>query len=104
VIASEPLASYPGMKTASEYLESLSALTTAKDFKAEQDPQEISVGAMKLVRADFSKARGKLTMYQTSLALLEKGHAISFTFIAGSADEINDLIERLSFAARKAAR
>lgn len=104
VIAAEPLSTYPGMKTAAEYLESLSALTTAKDFKPEQDPQEFSVGGTKLVRGDFSKARGKLTMYQTSLALLAKGNAISFTFIAGTADEINELIEGLSFAGKKTSR
>jgi hypothetical protein len=98
VMAAEPLS--PGIKTAAEYFESLSALTTAKGFQAVQDPQEISVGATKLVRGDFSRARGTLTMRQTSLVRAEKGYAISFTFIGGSEDEVNELIEKLSFGER----
>jgi hypothetical protein len=99
VIAAEPLAT--GVKTASDYFESLSASASNEGFQAAQDPQEISVGATKLLRGDFSKARGKLTMRQTSLVMVEKGYAVSFTFIAGSEDEVNELIERLSFATRK---
>ncbi len=99
VIAAEPLSAE--IKTPGEYFESLSALTTAKGFQAVQDPQEISVGATKLVRGDFSKARGTLTMRQTSLVRVEKGYAMSFTFIGGSEDEVNELIENLIFAAGK---
>jgi hypothetical protein len=102
VIAAEPL--FAGVKTAAEYFESLSALTTAKGFQANEEPHEFSVGTRKLVRGDFSKPRGTLTMHQTSLAMLEKGYAVSFTFIGGSEDEINELIEKLSFAAKKAAQ
>ena len=76
-------------------------MTTAKGFQAVGDPQEISVGTARLVGGDFSMARGKLTMRQTSLVILEKGYAVSFTFITGSEDEVNELIEKLSFAARK---
>ncbi|MGH9503388.1 MAG: hypothetical protein ACRD20_11120 [Terriglobales bacterium] len=98
IIAAEPLPA--GMKTAAEYLESLSDLTTAKGFKAEE-AQELSVGATRLVRGDFSKPRGTLTMHQTSLVTLARGYAVSFTFIGGSEDEVSELIEKLSFAARK---
>jgi hypothetical protein len=101
VIAAEPLSA--GMKTASGYFESLSALTTAKGFETKDEPREFSVGTTKLVRGDFSKVRGTLTMHQTSLVNLEKGYAISFTFIGGSADEVNELIEKLSFASRRPA-
>jgi hypothetical protein len=102
VIAAEPLAA--DMKTATEYLESLSALTTAKGFEAKEEPREFSVGTTKLVRGDFSKARGTLTMHQTSLVMLEKGYAVSFTVIGGSEDEVNELIEKLSFVARNPRR
>jgi hypothetical protein len=98
VIAAEPLTA--GMKTASEYFESLAALTIDKGFQAVQDPGEISLGSTKLVRGDFSRARGKLTMRQTSLVTVMKGYAISFTFIAGSEDEISELVEKLSFGAK----
>ena len=99
VIAAEPLPA--GMKTAAEYFESLSALATGKGFEIKEGPGEFSVGSTKLVRGDFSKVRGTLTMYQTSLVMAEKGYAVSFTFIGGSEDEINELMERLSFVARK---
>jgi hypothetical protein len=99
VIAVEPLPA--GIKTAAEYLDSLAALTTSKGFQAEEQPHQFAVGTTRLVRADFSKARGKLSMHQVSLAEVEKGYSISFTFIGGSADEVNELIEKLSFAPRK---
>jgi hypothetical protein len=99
VITAEPLPT--GTKTAAEYLESLSALTTGKGFEVKEGPSVFSVGTANLVRGDFSKARGTLTMYQTSLVMLEKGYAVSFTFIGGSEDEVSELIEKLSFVARK---
>jgi len=43
-------------------------------------------------------------MRQTSLVLVQRSQAISFTFIGGSEDEVNELIERLSFASRKPTR
>lgn len=99
VIAAEPLLA--GMKTAGEYLDSLAALATAKGFQAEGEPHEFSVAPAKLVRGDFSKARGALTMRQASLVMVARGYAVSFTFIGGSEDEVNQLIDRLSFAMRK---
>ena len=54
-----------------------------------------------LVRADFVKQIGKLTMRQSSLILLRKGFVVSFTFIAGTEDELDELIERLSFGPAK---
>jgi hypothetical protein len=102
VVAAEPLLA--GIKTADEYFASLSALATAKGFQAEGDPYVFPVGTMRLVRGDFSKARGTQTVRQTSLVMLQKGTAVSFTFIGGSADEMNELIEKLSFAPRKPQR
>jgi hypothetical protein len=102
VIAAEQLPT--GMKTAAEYFESLSVLATGKGFEMKEEPREVSVGTTKLVRGDFSKARGTLTMYQTSLVTLEKGYAVSFTFIGGSEDEVSELIEKLSLASRKPER
>ena len=99
VIAVEPLPA--GMKTEDDYFESLAELTTAKGFQAADDPQELAVDNTKLVRGDFSKPRGTLTMRQTSLVLVQRSYAISFTFIGGSEDEVNELIERLNFGMRK---
>jgi hypothetical protein len=98
VIAAEPVSNYPGVKTAADYFGAISELAEQRGFKAESDPYTFSIGQRRLVRGDFSKPRGKLTMYQTSLDMIEKGYVVSFTFIGGSEDEVEELIGNLSFA------
>jgi hypothetical protein len=98
VITAEPQVNYRGVKTAADYFGAISELAEQRGFKATSDPYLFAVGPRQLVRGDFSKERGKLTMYQTSLAMLEKGSIVTFTFVGGSDDEINELIEGLSFA------
>ncbi len=54
------------------------------------------------VRADFIKPTDdKLTMRQCTLVLLAKSQIVSFTFIAGSEDELDDLMDGLHFSAAK---
>ena len=102
VIAAENAAAYPGLKKAEEYLGPLTELTTSKGFKAEGDPSVVEVDARQLVRADFTKPlNDKLTMRQATLVLLAHGQIVSFTFIAGSEDELDNLIEGLHFGAAK---
>jgi hypothetical protein len=102
VIASESAASYPGLKKAEDYLGPLTELATAKGFKAEGDPSIAEISALRLIRADFTKPlTDKLTMHQSTLILLAKGQIVSFTFIAGSENEIDDLIDGLHFGAAK---
>jgi hypothetical protein len=103
VIAAEHLSNYSGMKSAADYFGPLTELATAKGFQTIDEPHDFSIGVRQLVRGDFSKARGPLTMRQTSLVILERGYEVSFTFIGSSEDEINELIEKLSFASRKSA-
>ena len=58
-----------------------------------------------MVRADFSKPlNDKLTMRQSTLVMVVKGQILSFTFIAGSKEEVSDLIEELSFNPAKSKR
>ncbi len=98
VIASESAASYPGLKGADDYLDQLDEITTAKGFKPDGDPQDVTVDSHALVRADFTKALNeKLTMYQSTLLLFHKKQIVSFTFVAGSKDEIEELMDGLSF-------
>lgn len=97
VIAAEPLANYHGIKTAADYLNPINELAQNRGFKVVNEPYEFAIGAQRLARADFSKDRGKLTMWQSSLVMIEKGNIVSFTFIGGSEDEVNDLISRLVF-------
>jgi hypothetical protein len=101
IITAESAATYPGLKTAADYLGPLSELTTSKGFKSAGEPYEFSVGTTPLIRADFLKELGKLTMHQSSLVLLRKGFVVCLTFIAGSDDELDELIEKLSFGPTK---
>jgi hypothetical protein len=103
VIASEPAAAYPGLKKAEDFLGPLTELTTAQGFTVEGDASIAEIDARELVRADFAKVlTDKLSMHQTTLVFLAKGQIVSFTFVAGSADEVNDLIEALHFGAPRA--
>ena len=112
VIASESAASYPGLKKAEDYLGPLTELVTAKGFKAEGEPYALEVEGRHLLRADFVKTIGvktnngktandKLIMRQCTFVLLTKGRIVSFTFIAGSEDELDDLMDGLHFGAAK---
>src|SRR5262249_42625838 len=96
VIAAEPLSNYPGVKSAGDYFGPLTELATAKGFQPVEDPRPFSLGSAQLVRGDFSKARGATTARQTSLVILQKDYALSFTFIGESEDEVSELIEKLS--------
>ncbi len=98
VIASESAASYPGLKKVEDYMGPLTELATAKGFTAEGEPYALDVESRHLLRADFVKPRSdKLTMRQCTLVLLAKGHIVSFTFIAGSEDELDELMDGLHF-------
>ena len=102
VIIAESVADYPGIKSAADYFGPITELAEQRGFKVENEPDVFSIGTKQLVRGDFSKARGSLTMWQTSLVMIEKGYIVSFTFVGGSEDEVNELIENLSFGARPA--
>jgi hypothetical protein len=103
IIAAESVSSYPGLKTAAQYFGPLAELTVAKGFKVVNEPYEFPVDTKPLVREDFvredfRKPVASLTMYQSSLALLQKGYVLSFTLIGGSDDEVTALIEGLTFS------
>ena len=104
VIAAEPLANYHGIKSAADYLNPISELAEQRGFKVANPPYAFLLGTKQLARADFSKDRGKLTMWQSSLVMIEKGYIVSFTFVGGSESEIDDLIGKLSFAAGKSSQ
>jgi len=103
VIVAESLANYHGIKTAADYFGPITELAEQRGFKAVNEPYSFSVGAKPLVRGDFSKDRGKLTMWQSSLVMIEKGYIVSFTFVGGGEDEIESLVESLSFGMRGSA-
>ena len=102
IIAAESTASYPGLKSAVDYFGPLTELTTSKGFTVVNQPYLFTVGTRQLPRADYKKLRASLTMYQSSLAMLSKGSVVSFTFIAGSEEEVAQLIESLKLTPLKA--
>jgi hypothetical protein len=104
VIAAESVSSYAGLTNAAQYFGPLTEVATTRGFQAINEPYEFPVDGKSIVRRDFSKQRGSVTMHQSSLALLAKGYIVSFTFIGGSDDEVTELIEKLRFGLpRKAA-
>jgi hypothetical protein len=103
VVAAEAAASYPGLRNAEQYFGPLTELTKSKGLKVVNEPYEFPVGAKQLVRGDFSKPLRNLTMHQSTLVMMEKGYVVSFTFIGGSEDEVDGLVEALSFSAKKPA-
>jgi hypothetical protein len=98
VIAAESVASYPDLKEAAQYFFPLNEVAKAQGFTADEDPYDIAVGTKKLARGDFHKDVGTRVMHQSTLVMLSHGYAISITVIAGTDDEVEDLIDGLSFA------
>jgi len=99
VIAAEPRANYPSVKTAADYFGPIGDLAGQRGLKALSGPYTFSVGSRQLVREDFTGERGKLSMWQSSLVVIEKGQIVSFTLVAGSEDEVEELIGNLKFGA-----
>jgi hypothetical protein len=102
VFASESTTSYPGLKKAEDYLAPLTELATSKGLKADGEPYALQVESRQLLRADFVKPLSdKIIMRQCTLVMLAKGQILSFTFIAASEDELDDLMDGLHFSPAK---
>jgi hypothetical protein len=97
LIAAESAAAYPGLKDAAQYLGPLSEVAKAQGLEIIQEPYDFEIGSKILPRSDFQKDVGTRVLVQTTLAMLAHGYAVSFTFIGGTEDEVEDLIAGLSF-------
>jgi hypothetical protein len=105
LIAAESAEAYPGLKEAAQYLAPVTEVAQAQGFEVINEPYEFVVGPKTVVRSDFQRDVGTRMMWQSTLVILERGYAVSFTFLGGNEDEVDDLIEGLSFGAgRTAAR
>lgn len=98
VIAAESQSSYPGLKDAAQYFGPVSEIAKAQGFEIDEEPYKFSVGTKGLVRGDFERNVGSRVMHQSTLVMLSHGYAVSFTFIAGTDYEVEDLIGKISFA------
>jgi len=99
LIAAESAASYPGLKDAAQYFGPLTEVATAQGFESLGEPYEFEVGAKTVARADYQKNVGTRVMRQSTLVVLAGGYAVSFTFIGGTEDEVEELVGGLSFGA-----
>jgi hypothetical protein len=96
LIAAESVAAYPGLKEAAQYFGPVTEIAKGQGFAVVEEPYEFLVGTKKLVRGDFQKDVGSRVMRQSTLVILARGYAVSFTFIGGTEDEVEQLIRGLS--------
>ena len=104
LIAVETAALYPGLKEAAQYFGPVTEVAKAQGFEVVNEPYEFIVGTngagpKRLVRADFQKNVGTRVMRQSTLVMLVRGYAVSFTFIGGTEDEVEELVQTLTFGA-----
>jgi hypothetical protein len=104
VIAAESAAAYPGLKSAAQYFGPVAEVAKAQEFEVVEEPYEFVIGVKTVVRGDFKKDVGARVMRQSTLVVLARGYAVSFTFIGGNGDEVEELVKGLSFAGGKTAR
>lgn len=98
LIAAERADKYPGLTEAAQYFGPVTEITKAQGFTIDEEPYELEIGAKTLVRGDYEKDVGSRVMHQSTLVMLAQGYAISFTFIAGTEDDVEDLVQGLSFS------
>src|SRR5579863_11554 len=97
VIAAERVATYPGLKEAAQYFGPLTEVAKAQGFSVVEEPYEFTVGTRTLARGDFQKDVGSRVMRQSTLVMLARGWAVSITLIGGTEDEVEELLQGLSF-------
>jgi len=103
LIAAESAASYPGLKDAAQYFGPVVEVAKAQGLEMDDEPYEFALGTKKLARGDFQKDVGSRVMRQSTLVLLARGYVLSFTFIGGTEDEVEELVQGLSFGEAKSA-
>jgi hypothetical protein len=98
LIAAESAAAYPGMKDAAQYFGPVTEVAKAQGFDIDGEPYGFVLGTKTLVRGDFEKNVGTRVMRQSTLVMLAHGYVVSLTFIGGTDDEVEELVQALSFA------
>jgi len=101
LIAAESVSAYPGLKDAAQYFGPLTEVAKAQGFEADEEPYEFAIGTRTLVRGDFHKDVGSRVMRQSTLAFLSHGYAVSITVIGGTEEDVEELVEGISFVAPK---
>jgi len=104
LIAAESTAAYPGLKEAAQYFGPVTEVAKAQGFEMDDEPYEFAVETKTVVRGDFQKDVGTRVMRQSTLVVLARGYVVSFTFIGGTEDEVEALVQGLNFGAAKPTR
>jgi hypothetical protein len=99
LIAAESVEAYPGLKDAAQYFGPVTEIAKAQGFAVVEEPYEFVIGTKTVVRGDFQKDVGSRVMRQSTVVVLARGYAVSFTFIGGTEDEVEELVQGLSFGA-----
>ena len=99
LIAAESTVAYPGLKDAAQYFGPVSEIAKAQGFEIVSEPYEFAAGSKTMAREDFQKDVATRVMLQSTLVMLARGYAVSFTFIGGTEDEVQKLITGLNFGA-----
>ncbi|MGA8439597.1 MAG: hypothetical protein WB762_07950 [Candidatus Sulfotelmatobacter sp.] len=99
LIAAESAEAYPGLKEAAQYFGPVTEVAQAQGFEVINEPYEFAVGTKTVVRSDFQRDVGTRMMWQSTLVIFEHGYVVSFTFLGGNEDEVEDLVQGLSFGA-----
>jgi hypothetical protein len=97
LIAAESATAYPGLKSAAQYFDPVTEVAKAQGFEVVEEPYEFVIGAKTVVRGDFQKNVGTRAMRQSTLVVLARGYVISFTFIGGTTDEVEESVRGVSF-------
>jgi hypothetical protein len=97
LIAAEDAAEYPGLKEPAQYFGPVIEAAKAQGLEIDDEPYEFVLGTKKLVRGDFQKDVGARVLRQSTLVMLTHGYLVSFTFIGGTEDEVEELIDGLKF-------
>jgi len=97
VIAVEKVTTYPGLKEAAQYFGPLTEVAKAQGFIVDEEPYEIEMGTKVVVRGDFHKDVGTRVMRQSTVAFLAQGYAVSITVLGGTEDEVEELVDGVTF-------
>ena len=97
IITAEDQTLYPDMVEAADYFGPMTEFIKSKGFQVVREPYQVRVGGEDLDRADFRKDLDQIAIYQSTLVTIERDYILSFTFIAGSQQQVDDLLGGLAF-------
>jgi len=98
LIVAESAEAYPGLKEPAQYFGPVAEIAKAQGFEVINEPYEFVQGTKTMVRGDFQRDVGTRMIWQSTLVILARGYVVSLTFIGGTEDEVEELMEGLTFA------